>query len=468
LWGHKMPDPTDPAFLPRIPINRSDFSAGLNWLGGGYSFQPTSQHEWKCESQSEDDWEDEDSGCDKNHNKLPGWGESLSCDTNAEKKCSYNSFCDRFSDQTSSGNQWSQRPSTSKCKHNYYDCCVKVSASKLLEHWLDDHQESELPAQDLSIESAICQKNPLPLVIGLLENGVSVQGVNNVGQNALHVLFCKNPHVKDISQLVRLLVDAKVGINDNDDHGDSPLTMVRHMLEEGMFKEAAEVAEILLDQGADPNHRNVCGWSALAYSVIHQDSSLNLTRSLLNCGGKILPTDDKDMQTGQLYLPLRVLLRSVIKCQSLDNAKESIKIIGQVMSQHPKQMKEHVLSSIVAEGSLITSNAPTLCTEIQSILSHFWLRPKPLLHLSLQASRSKLGLKRLNSGSLKALFVAPRIQNYLSFKTTLPLIYSQTQNTRKEKTESSLKETSSPLVPQETLSNKIRFRLTCSAQSISN
>jgi len=462
-----MPDPTDPAFLPRIPINRSDFSTGLNWLGGGYAFQPNSQHDWKCESQSEDDWEEEDSGCDKNHNNLPSWAESLSCDTNADEKCSYNSFCDRFSDQTS-GNQWNQRPSTSKCKHSYYDCCVKVSASKLLDHWLDDHKETELPVQVSSIESAICQKNPLPLVMGLLEDGVSLQGVNSTGQNALHILLGKNPQVKDISQLVQLLVEAKVGINENDDHGDSPLTMVRHMLEDGKFKEAAEVAEILLEQGADPNHRNVCGWSALAYSVIHQDSSLNLTRSLLNCGGKILPIDDKDMHTDQPYLPLRVLLRSVIKCQSLDNARESIKILGQVMSQNPKKMKEHVLSSIVAEGSLITSNGPALFKEIQSTLSYFWLRPKPLLHLSLHASRSKLGLKRLNSGSLKGLFVAPRIQNYLSFKTTLPLIYSQTQNTRKEKTETSLKETSSPQIPQETLSNKIRIRLTCKAQSFSS
>lgn len=461
-----MPDPTDPAFLPRIPINRSDFSTGLDWLGGGYPFLPTSQHDWKCESQSESDWEEEDSGCDKNHNNLPSWGESLNCDTNADKKCSFNSFCDGFSDQTSSGNKWNQQPSTSKCKHNYYDCCVKVSASKLLDHWLDGHQETELPTQVSSIESAICQKNPLPLVMGLLENGTSLQGVNSTGQNALHVLLGKNSQVKDISQLVRLLVEAKVGINDNDDHGDSPLTMVRHMLEDGKFEEAKEVAEILLDQGADPNHRNVCGWSALAYSVIHQDSSLNLTRSLLNCGGKILPFDDKDMQTDQPYLPLRVLLRSIIKCQSLDNARESIKILGQVMSQNPKKMKEHVQTSIVAEGSLITSNAPVLFEEIQSTLSYFWLRPKPLLHLSLQASRRKLGLKRLNSGSLKALFVAPRIQNYLSFKTTLPLIYSQTQNTRKEKTENSLKEISSPQIPQENLSNKIRIRLTCSAQSI--
>lgn len=456
-----MPDPTDPAFLPRIPINRPDFSTGLDWLGGGYHFQPTPQHDWKCESQSESDWGESDQGCDRNHNS---WGENLHCDTNADKKCSFNSFCDGFLDQSFPGNQGG--PDTCKCKHekhNYYDCCVKVSASKLLDHWLDGHQEKELPSRVSSIDSAVCQKNPLPLVLGLLKEGASLQGVNSTGQNALHVLLGKNSQAEDISQVVRLLVGAKVGINDNDDHGDSPLTMVRYMLEDGNFEEAKEVAEILLDEGADPNHRNVCGWSTLGYSAIHQDSSLSLTRSLLNSGAKILPIDDKDMKTDQ---PFRVLLRSIIKCQSLDNGRESIKLFGQVMSQNPQEMAVHVQTAIVAEGSLITANAPVLIKEIQSTLSILWLRPKPLRLLSLQASRRKLGLKRLNSGSLKALYVAPRIQNYLSFKTTLPLIYSQTQNTRKEKTD--LKEVSSAEIPQENLSSKIRIRLTCNAQSIKN
>lgn len=464
-----MPDPTDPAFLPRLPLNRSEISTGLDWLGGGYPFQPSPrpQHDWKCESQSEDDWEEEDAGCDKNHNNLTSWGESLHCDTNTNKTCSFNSFCDGFLDQTTSRTQRDQGPSTSECKiHCYYDCCVKVSASKLLDHWLDGHQEKELPSRVSTFESAICQKNSVSLVTAMLENGTSLRGVNTTGQNALHVLLSKSSQVSSLVQLVRLLVEAKVGINDKDDHGDSPLTMLRHLLDDGMFNETKEVAEMLLDHGADPNHRNICGWSALAYSAIHQDSSLSLTRSLLNSGAKILPVDDKDKLTDQPYLPLRVLLRSVVKCQSLDNARESVKIFGQVMSQDANKMKEHVLASMVAEGSLKTSNAPELFKEIQSTLSYFWLRPKPLLHLSLQASRRKLGLKRLNSGSLKALFVAPRIQNYLSFKTTLPLIYSQTQNTRKGKTENRLKETSSPEILQQNLSDKIRIRLTCSAQSV--
>ena len=101
---------------------RSEISTGLDWLGGGYPFQPSPrpQHDWKCESQSEDDWEEEDAGCDKNHNNLTSWGESLHCDTNTNKTCSFNSFCDGFLDQTTSRTQRDQGPSTSECKIHCY------------------------------------------------------------------------------------------------------------------------------------------------------------------------------------------------------------------------------------------------------------------------------------------------------------------------------------------------------------
>ena len=86
---------------------RPDFSTGLAWLGGGYQ-----QHDWKCESQTESDWSegDEGGGCDRNHNNLPRWGQNLDCDTDSDKKCSFNSFCDGFSDQ---------KDFAAKCKHNY-------------------------------------------------------------------------------------------------------------------------------------------------------------------------------------------------------------------------------------------------------------------------------------------------------------------------------------------------------------
>lgn len=256
------------------------------------------------------------------------------------------------------------------------------------------------------------------------------------------------------------LARQQLAVDAADAEGDTALTLTRHLLP-ARPETAAELADILIRAGADPNHCNNTGWSALSYALVHQDAALPLTRALLNLGARVVPGAQ------QAAAPFRILLRSVLRGQRLDGARESIKILGQVMSGQSgaKQMKAHVLSSIVAEGSLLTSNGPAICKEIQSTLSNFWLRPKPLLHLSLQASRTKLGLKRLNPGSLTALRVAPRLQNYLSLKSTLPLFYSQTQNTRKEKTD----KTFSPQdILEGNLSSKIRVRLTCEARPDGN
>jgi len=104
-------------------------------------------------------------------------------------------------------------------------------------------------------------------------------------------------------------------------------------------------------------------------------------------------------------------------------------------------------------ASLLTSNGPEIVREVRTVLSQYWSQPKPLLHLSLQATRRRLAsLKRLSDGKLKEMVIAPRIQSYLSYKSTLPILYSQTRNTRKEKTEG------------ERLSEKIRLRLTTNQQ----
>ena len=248
------------------------------------------------------------------------------------------------------------------------------------------------------------------------------------------------------------MVKAGEEIDTADHHGDTPLTLIRHLLEEAMFDEAREVAEVLLEAGADPNHRNMCGWSALAYSLVHQDLSLSLTRSLLNHGTTIAP--QQPSLSDQTYLPLRVLMRSVLRSQTLDNSRETLHLLGQVLAtqEEPLRMKEVVLAAILAEASLLTSNGPEMVREIQSLLSRYWRQPRPLVQLSLEATRRRLAsIKRLGDGKLKDVVIAPRIQNYLSYKSTLPILYSQTQNTRKQKTEGD---------QNRRLSEKIRSRLT--------
>ena len=147
--------------------------------------------------------------------------------------------------------------------------------------------------------------------------------------------------------------------------------MLNKLLENNFYNEAKEIAELLIENGADPNHRNDCGWSILSYSLVHQDSSLNLTRSLLHHGCNVIPINDDDNSSmdKNSSLPFRVLLRSVLRSQTVSNSRETFHILGQVMScQNPAEMKQHVLSSIVAEGSLLTGNGPEIGNQVPSIL----------------------------------------------------------------------------------------------------
>ena len=325
-----------------------------------------------------------------------------------------------------------------------------MSANKLLDHWLNDHRDPPGELGELgelvSLQSSHCQNNN-----NNNNNSSPVATTPVEAENQLHLLLSHHFRLSNIVELVRaaVLQASPDTIDHADNHGDTPITLIRNILQEARFEEAAEVAELLLSAGADPNHRNVCGWSALAYSLVHQDRSLPVSRALLHHGTRIAPPPPPVQH--HTYLPLRVLFRSVLRSQSLENCRETLHLLGQVLTTQEKagRMKEVVGAALVSEASLLTANGAELVREMKTLLSRYWSQPKPLLHLSLAATRSRLAsLKRLHPAKLKDVVIAPRIRSYLSYNTTLPILYSQTQNNAgKQKTDG------------DQLAEKIRFRL---------
>ena len=289
------------------------------------------------------------------------------------------------------------------------DCCAKVAASKLLEHWLDAPNPPDLPGKQLSLpEELLKASDPLP---GLRRH---FTGSSTSSNNLLHLLLSKHPTLTALPSLVRVLVSAHPGDNlTTDDHGDTGLTMVRHILDAGLVERAQMVAETLLEHGADPRHRNMCGWSLLAYSLSHQDVSIELTRTLLNHDAYTLPASSVAVPSSS---PFRVFLSSVVRSQSLANAGETLALLGEVMGRFPARMKAHVPACLLAEARYPNLRTLDVFREVKERLAPYWTSPSSLLHLSLHASRRRLGLKRLNSAKLP---VAPRLANYLSFRLTL-------------------------------------------------
>jgi len=320
-----------------------------------------------------------------------------------------NSTCDKSSSLfPSSPTSSSPCSPGSLCRHSYYDCCAKVAASKLLEHWLDAPNPPDLPQQLSFPEELLKASDPLP---GLRRH---FTGSPNSSNNLLHLVLSKHSTLTALPSLVRVLVSAHPGDNlTTDDHGDTGLTMVRHILDAGLVERAQMVAETLLDHGADPRHRNMCGWSLLAYSLSHQDVSIELTRTLLNHDAYVLPASSVAVASSS---PFRVFLSSVVRSQSLANAGETLALLGEVMGRLPARMKAHVPACLLAEARYPNLHTLAVFREVQERLAPYWSSPSSLLHLSLHASRRRLGLKRLNSGKLG---VAPRLANYLSFRLTL-------------------------------------------------
>jgi len=324
-----------------------------------------------------------------------------------------NSTCDKSSSlfpslQSTSPTSSSPCSPGSLCRHSYYDCCAKVAASKLLEHWLDAPNPPDLPQQLSFPEELLKAKDPLP---GLRRH---FTGSPTSSNNLLHLVLSKHPTLTALPSLVRVLVSAHPGDNlTTDDHGDTGLTMVRHILDAGLMERAQMVAETLLENGADPRHRNMCGWSLLAYSLSHQDVSIELTRTLLNHDAYVLPASTVAVASSS---PFRVFLSSVVRSQSLANAGETLALLGEVMGRFPARMKAHVPACLLAEARYPNLHTLAVFREVQERLAPYWSSPSSLLHLSLHASRRRLGLKRLNSGKLP---VAPRLANYLSFRLTL-------------------------------------------------
>ena len=343
----------------------------------------------------------DNSSCDKSSSLFPSPVSST-----ASSPCSPGSLCRH-----------------SYCKHDnlpifvltadYYiafsdDCCAKVAASKLLEHWLDAPSSPDLPQQLSFPEELLKASDPLP---GLRRH---FTGSATSSNNLLHLVLSKHPTLTALPSVVRVLVSAQPGDNlTTDDHGDTGLTMVRHILDAGLVERAQMVAETLLEHGADPRHRNMCGWSLLAYSLSHQDVSIELTRTLLNHDAHVLPASSSAAASSS---PFRVFLSSVVRSQSLVGAGETLALLGEVMGRFPARMKAHVPACLLAEARYPNLQTVRLFREVQERLAPYWSSPSSLLHLSLHASRRRLGLKRLNSGKLP---VAPRLANYLSFRLTL-------------------------------------------------
>ena len=232
-----------------------------------------------------------------------------------------------------------------------------------------------------------------------------------------------------LPEIAKVLLVSGADPSATDADGNSPLLQLRSLLDAELFSEAAEVAEILINEyGCDVNAINSCDRTILSYSVAHADSSVALTRLLLNSGAQVWPdvtptssqsgstidalAREKDLSAFTWFL--RALMRR--EHVTLDDAEETLYLLCIVMGEQPARMRQHVHRTMMQLGRSRSLNGP-LFRKIHSAMIPYWARPQELRYICLKSIRKSLGPKRLSSGGATSRLSLPKkLQHYVELR----------------------------------------------------
>ena len=233
-------------------------------------------------------------------------------------------------------------------------------------------------------------------------------------------------------EVTKVLLTSGADPSATDADGNTPLLQLRSLLDAELFSEAAEVAGILINEsGCDVNAINACDRTILSYSVAHADSSIALTRLLLNSGAQVWPdvaaqtaasqqssstidalAREKDLSAFTWFL--RALMRR--EHVTLDDAEETLYLLCIVMGEQPSRMRQHVHRTMMQLGRSRSLNGP-LFRKIHSAMIPYWARPQELRYICLKSIRKSLGPKRLSSGGATSRLSLPKkLQHYVELR----------------------------------------------------
>lgn len=204
-----------------------------------------------------------------------------------------------------------------------------------------------------------------------------------------------------------------------DSEGNTPLLIAgRRLLREGAFDQAAQLSQLLLEAGSDPNAVNSEGRSLLTYSVHYMDESIELTRVLLNGGASVWPQGTHDgtsenASNSDQCSAFTWFLRSIIRRRKLDeHCERTLALLSQVMGEHPGRMHAHVMRTMFRHAKCYKVLGPVFY-QLKIAMMRYWTQPQDLLFICRKAIRSAVGPERLMAGETSQLGLPNQIQGYL-------------------------------------------------------
>ena len=325
-----------------------------------------------------------------------------------------------------------------------FSCVILISDRSL--HELISHclgcdnsalQDQEDSDQDIDVEhlpplhAECAQPSPsLEQITTLIQDGCDPnQILAGLGRTPLHTLLLV-PHPKDsaVVPCVVALLEAGAHLDIRDSSGRTPLLCLEAMLRQARFQDCAQICQLFLSGEVENNlasriggyrgqrlrgGRGQCdvnsvdgsGRSLLSYSVTYLDLSAEVTRVLINSGGRVWrgpaptsPASVEDLAKDREESAFTWFLRSLIHSNNFSNAESTLNCICHEMGRDPGRMKTHVQRVMVTEGKHPKVLGP-LYLKLKLAMCPFWSEPQHLRYLAWNSIRRSIGPKRLSSRS---------------------------------------------------------------------
>lgn len=204
---------------------------------------------------------------------------------------------------------------------------------------------------------------------------------------------------------ISLLMKRGIDTNLEDARGNSALLSVGKLLDRGLFEEGFRLAGLLLqDPGCDPNRVNASGQTLLSQSVGHGDSSILLSRLLVNHGAKVVPSRADDpapphlggrsfaeaLEAERGRSAFTWFLRSLVRTRSLSNTEETVHLLCQSMSEESVAIKDHVVGTMICMSESARTEGH-IFLELKLKVAPYWREPRTLRQLCRRSIRKSLG-----------------------------------------------------------------------------
>ncbi len=321
------------------------------------------------------------------------------------------------------------------------------SLSELISHCLgctdltaeqDEAADSD-PADLPALHEECAQPLPCPDQIRtLIQDGCDVnQILAGSGRSPLHTLLltphppcAENPSAlgADLVACAAVLVDAGAHLDLIDAAGNTPLNCLESLLRQGLYNETATIADIFLSisKSCDVNRMSRSGRTLLSHSVTYLDLAAEVTRILVNHGGRVWPgaapaspASVESLIQDREQSAFTWFLRSLIQTNNLAGAESTLNSLSHEMGQDPGRMKSHVKRVMLAEGKHPKVLGP-LYLKLKLAMCPFWDEPQHLRYLAWNSIRRSIGPKRLAASS-KQLGLPLSLRKYLTLSSSRPV-----------------------------------------------